>query len=116
MLRKASFVVVVAAGLIAVMTALYATSPRTVSEPVAYAERGHQVRPRYVESNTLDRCFLEPFECGLVVWSRWRSVMTLKSARALSEFPALVVAAFVVRNGFVLTVLFMLALAALLPG
>jgi hypothetical protein len=42
--------------------------------------------------------------------------MTLKSARALSEFPALVVAAFMVRNALVLILLFILALAALLSG
>jgi hypothetical protein len=42
--------------------------------------------------------------------------MTLKSARALSEFPALVVAAFVVRNALVLMMLLILAMAALIPA
>jgi hypothetical protein len=68
MLRKTSFVLVAAAGLIAVMMALESTSPKTAAETVAYAERAYQVQPRYVEKNWLDRCFLEPFECGLVVW------------------------------------------------
>jgi hypothetical protein len=68
MFRKTSFVLVMAAGLIVIMTALDSTSPKTASGTVAYAERAPQVRPRYIESNTLDRCFLEPFECGLVVW------------------------------------------------
>lgn len=39
--------------------------------------------------------------------------MTLKSAREFSEFPALVVAAFAVRNALVLLVLSILALVAL---
>lgn len=39
--------------------------------------------------------------------------MTLKSVRAFSEFPALVIAAFVVRNAPLLLLLAMLALAAL---
>jgi hypothetical protein len=68
MLRKTSFVLIAAAGLIAVMTALESTSPKTAAETVAYSERGYQVRPRYIEKNWLDRCFVEPFECGLVVW------------------------------------------------
>ena len=68
MLRKTSFVLVAAAGLIVVMTAVELASPKTAAETVAYAERGYQVKPRYIEKNWLDRCFLEPFECGLVVW------------------------------------------------
>jgi hypothetical protein len=68
MLRKTSFVLVAAAGLIAVMMALESTSPKTAAETVAYAERAYRVQVRYVEKNWLDRCFLEPFECGLVVW------------------------------------------------
>lgn len=68
MFRKTSVVLVAAAGLIAVMTALESASPKTSAETVASAERGYQVHPRYIETNWLDRCFLEPFECGLVVW------------------------------------------------
>jgi len=68
MLRKILVVLIAAAGLVAVMTALELASPKTSAETVASAERGYQVRPRYIETNWLDRCFLEPFECGLVVW------------------------------------------------
>ena len=68
MIRKTAFVLVFAAGLIAVITAFESGWPKPASGSVADTERGHQVRPRYVNMNTLDRCFLEPFECGLVVW------------------------------------------------
>lgn len=68
MVRQTSFLLVVAAGLIAIMTAFESSSPKPASGSVADTERGQQVRPRYVDVNRMDRCFLEPFECGLVVW------------------------------------------------
>jgi hypothetical protein len=68
MVRKTSFVLAVAFSLIAVITAIESSSPRPASVSVMDAERGYSVQPRYVNTNSLDRCFLEPFECGLVVW------------------------------------------------
>jgi hypothetical protein len=68
MVRETSFVLVVAATLIAVITAFDSSWPKPASGSVANTERTLPMRPRYFNTNRLDQCFLEPFECGLVVW------------------------------------------------
>lgn len=68
MIRKTAFLLIFAAGLTGAIATFEFGWPKPVSASVADTELGQQLRPRYVNMNTLDRCFVEPFECGLVVW------------------------------------------------
>jgi hypothetical protein len=63
MKRKATFALI-AAGTLIVAAAALGSGPQ---KPELDPDTGHGVHA-YVKGNVLDRCYLDPTECGLVVW------------------------------------------------
>jgi hypothetical protein len=69
MIRKSVLKLVVASGLIAAAVALAPSAPKLPGAArTDTSHSNHYQGPRHVNRHTLDGCFSEPVECGLVVW------------------------------------------------